>query len=136
MPEEPSFEHEILEADIKALAAEVSRHREAPEAKSLSEKDLLKKAIQALPSSLALPQVAAPLPQKGAPKKTGLLPSYLSDVSPEIRLEVEYLLDIAYHGGISKAVSEAKKSPDFIQDAFHDVLVSKLYPELKKRGIL
>lgn len=136
MPEEPSFEHEILEADIKALAAEVSRHREAPETKNLSEKELLKSAIQAIPSSSAASHAAVSSPRKDTSKKAGLLPSYLTDVSPEIRLEVEYLLDIAYHGGISKAVSEAKKSPDFIQDAFHDVLVSKLYPELKKRGIL
>ena len=47
-----------------------------------------------------------------------------------------FLLDLAFHHGIEKANSEAKKSSPFIVDAFHDALVTKLYPELQKRGIV
>jgi hypothetical protein len=46
------------------------------------------------------------------------------------------LLDLALRDGLSKALSESEKSPYFVQDAFHDALAGKLYPELQKRGIV
>ena len=126
-----SFEHEALEADMKLLAQEIVRHKEAPEARKLGDQELLKKAIQTMPPS-AVPKGAAPSSQK----KASPLPAYVQDMPAEVRLEVEYLMDFAYHHGIGRAVAESKKSPDFIRDAFHDVLVKLLYPEMKKRGIL
>ena len=37
---------------------------------------------------------------------------------------------------ITKAVNEARKYPPFVEDAFHDALIDKFLPELKKRGII
>jgi hypothetical protein len=38
--------------------------------------------------------------------------------------------------GIGSALTESAKSPYFVQDAFHDALAGKLYPELQKRGMI
>lgn len=130
MPEEPKFEHTALEADMKQLAQEIQKHRESPELKGVGEKELLKQAIKTLP-----PQVGTP-PPPPPPASSGPLPQYASDLPPEIKLEIEYLLDEAFHKGIAAAEAEARKSSAFILDAFHDALAGKLYPELQKRGIL
>jgi len=127
-----SFEHEALEADIKQLAQEIQRHRESPEAKSKSEEEVLKMAIRSLPSALGGAQAAPPPAQS----RRSPLPDYAQKESPEVKLEIEYLLDLAFHKGIANADAEARKSPPFVLDAFHDALAGKLYPELQKRGIL
>jgi len=125
-----SFEHAALDADIKRLAAEVQRHRERPELKGASDQELLKQAIRSLPP-------VAPTGTSGvtAPNSNPL-PNYAQSASAEMKLEVEYLLDVALHHGIAKANEEARKSNPFVLDAFHDTLVGKLYPELQKRGVV
>lgn len=128
----PSFEHAALEADIKVLAQEIGRYRELPETSSLGEKDLLKRAIRAFP---AAPTGDEKTPSE-RPSSKSPLPQYAQDSSPEVKLEIEYLLDLAFHLGLARAVRESKKSPDFVQDAFHDALAGRLYPELKRMGIL
>jgi len=126
----PSFEHQVLEADIKRLATEVQAHRERAETSRLSGQELIKKSLQSMAS---VSSSAQPVSQS-APASP--LPDYAADASPETKLEIEYLLDMALHHGIEKANSEAKNSAPFIVDAFHDALVTKLYPELQKRGIV
>ena len=126
-----SFEHAALEADIKVLAEEIKRHEGAPEGRDLAGKELLKQAIKTLPQTAPADQVP---PQSVSAKSP--LPDYAQSASPEVKLEIEYLLDIAFHHGIAKANAEAKKSPPFVLDAFHDALAGKLYPELKRRGML
>ncbi len=127
-----SFEHAALEADIKILVGEIQKHREAPEGENLAGKELLKQAIKSLPQAVSQDQVP---PSPSASAKSSL-PDYAQNASPEVKLEIEYLLDIAFHQGIAKANAEAQKSPPFVLDAFHDALAGKLYPELRRRGIL
>jgi hypothetical protein len=125
----PEFKsHEVLEADIKQLVAEIQKHQERPETRSLTGPELLKKSIQ----SMTAAQQPAPPTEPAA----GPLPQYAENAPTETKLEIEYLLDMAFHHGIAKANSEAMKSNPFVLDAFHDALVGKLYPELRKRGIL
>lgn len=128
--DQPQFEHEALEADIKALAQEVEKHRELPENKGASGQELLKKAIR------AMPPVSTATEPVSKPSRPSPLPKYAESATPEVRLEIEYLIDLAFHAGIGKASAEAKKSPDFVQDAFHDALAGKLYPMFQERGIL
>ena len=64
------------------------------------------------------------------------LPAYAQNAPAEIKLEIEYLPDLAFQKGIATAMKESAKSPYFVQDAFHDALAGKLYPELQKRGVL
>src|SRR5512135_906480 len=131
-PTTPSFEHEALEADLKTLAQEVSKQRETPEGKSLGEKELLKEAIKAMP----VPSVSVPVPTPPRNAASSPLPAYAQNAPAEVKLEIEYLLDVAFHHGIAKASAEAQKSPAFVLDAFHDALAGKLYPEMQKRGLL
>lgn len=130
--DQPSFGHEALERDIQALAKEIAKSRELPENRSVGEKELLKQAVGALPQ-----MVAAQQPQPAAqPTSRSPLPSYAQSAPAEVKLEIEYLLDLAFHQGLAKADAEARKSPDFVLDAFHDALVGRLYPELQRRGML
>lgn len=131
MPEETNldFEHEILEADIQRLAQEIKAHKERPESKNLGDQEILKAAIQ----SLAAESQTTPTIQQ---QTLSPLPDYAQNASAETKLEIEYLLDIAFHRGIAKANAEAKKSNAFVLDAFHDALAGKLYPEFQKRGLL
>lgn len=137
MPDQisPSFEHMALEADIKTLAEEVQKHREKPENEAVGGQELLRQAIRSLPSLQAhLPQAVQGASDQSSAKSP--LPDYAQNASPEVKLEIEYLLDMAFHHGIVKADAEARKSPDFVLDTFHDALAGKLYPEFQRRGIL
>ena len=123
-----------LETDIRQLAAEIRRNRERPEMRNAAEQEIVKEAIRAFPEFKNQPQAAAaPQPPAGAESP---LPAYAQNAPAEVKLEIEYLLDIALKKGISPALAESQKSPAFVQDAFHDALAGKLYPELKKRGIV
>jgi len=118
---------------MQRLAAEIRQNREHPEFHNASERALIKESIKAFP---VLPgnQAAVPTPPP-APSRDPL-PAYADAASPEVKLEIEYLIDTALRQGIGKALNESKKSPYFVQDAFHDALAGKLYPELQRRGIV
>jgi len=125
--EQSSFE-QVLESDMKTLAAEIKGQRERPEMKGAAEQELLKEAIRAFPSTERREPSSAP--------STSPLPAYAQDAPAETKLEIEYLMELALREGLGRAINEAKKSPYFVQDALHDALAGKLYPELKKRGIV
>jgi hypothetical protein len=132
MPDQLSqnFEHKALEADIKVLAAEIRKHIERPETKNMGGEEILKQAIRSFPVSAPTPKV--PVAQTNASP----LPEYAQSAPAEVKLEIEYLLDMAFHHGLAKADALARKSPPFVLDAFHDALAGKLYPEFQRRGIL
>lgn len=133
MPDQiSSFEHAAIEEDIKRLSEEIGRHRELPESTNLNEKELLRRAIKALPP---VAQKQGESQKRGQPGKSPL-PAYADDAPAEIKLEIEYLLDMAFHSGFMKALSEAKKFPEFVEDAFHDAFAKKLYPLLQERSVL
>ena len=121
-------EHSFLESDMRRLAAEVEKHRERPENRPLSDEELIRKSLETIQS--------APRNAQAADDSSSPLPSYAQEVSAETKLEIEYLLDLAFHAGIEKANETAKSSSPFVLDAFHDALVGRLYPELQKRGIV
>ena len=134
MPDQvqPNFET-ALEADMERLSAEVKVHQERPEMKGVSGHELVKASLQAM----ATPPVQTP----AEPVAVGNvihnpLPNYAQDAPAETKIEIEYLLETAFRDGIMRANTEAAKSSPFVLDAFHDALAGKLYPELKKRGIL
>jgi hypothetical protein len=143
MDETPAFEYKALEDDMRSLAAEVQRNRESAELKNASERELVKEAIRAFPrlNSIERPTAGSvPVPTPAATQAQAVvnspLPDYAQNAPAEVKLEIEYLLDLAFQQGLSKALSESEKSPYFVQDAFHDSLAGKLYPELQKRGIV
>lgn len=125
----PEFEHRALEDDLTHLAREVGKHQEAPETRHLAGEALLKKSIQSFTDTNNGP-VVTPTDLQNP------LPQYVDNASAETKLQVEYLLDIAFHQGILKADREARKANPFVLDAFHDALVKKLYPHMQERGVL
>jgi hypothetical protein len=143
MDQPTSFE-KALESDMQQLAAEIKGQREKPEMQSAAEKELVREAIRAfpeLPKNLnEQPQVtsAAASASGGAQSDNANspLPAYAQNAPAEVKLEIEYLLDVALRKGIGTALTESQKSPAFVQDAFHDALAGRLYPELQKRGIV
>ena|SRR5579864_1376237 len=139
MPEPALPIEKTLEADLARLAAEIKNQRERPEMKNSGEKELIKEAIRAFPrmeKDLGSAPVPPPPAAGGGGTSASPLPDYAQNAPAEVKLEIEYLLDVALRGGLHKAFLEAQKSPYFVQDAFHDALAGKLYPELKKRGIV
>lgn len=122
-----TFEHASLEQEIKELAKEIKERGLAEKGKEAL-RAVIKEQIggAAAPSSPATP----PAPVSGS------LPAYLNQESPEVKLKVEKLLDLALHKGIKTAGAEARNMPPLIMDAFHDALTDKLYSELKSRGLL
>lgn len=125
---------------MQRLATEIQNQRARPELKDANEKELIKEAIRAFPQLEKKPQgVPVPTPSASAAAAGAArspLPDYAQNAPAEVKLEIEYLLDVALRNGLTKAFSEARKSPYFVQDAFHDALAGKLYPELQKRGIV
>ena len=124
---------------MKTLAAEIHRTREMKDAKNAEGLDAVKEAIRAFPRFDRDDSNDNGVPVPSADKQAfsnSPLPAYAQGAAPEIRLEIEYLLDIALHKGIGVALSESAKSPYFVQDAFHDALAGRLYPELQKRGLM
>lgn len=130
--ESSEIKHETIEADIQKLAEEIRRIKITAEKNRLSETEIIKKSLSAL-----TPITPPPPSQTPAQSSSSPLPYYVQSVSPEIQLEIEYLLDMAFHEGIIKALKKAQESKNpLILDAFHDALAGRLYPELKNRGIL
>lgn len=127
-----------LESDIVHLAEQVKNIRELPEMKNATEAEILKEAMKVFPrpGSEKQPQVSTSASPTSDDVATSVLPAYAQNAAPETKLEIEYLIDVAFQHGVSKALADAKKSSPFVEDAVRDALAGKLYPELQKRGIL
>lgn len=141
----PSFEHQPLESDLKAIATEVNYTQagQEREGKDIEGIEAVKNAIRAFPTlnnHERVANVSAPAPvaasTSAAAAATNPLPAYADAATPEVKREIEYLLDVAMQKGIGEALTASEKSPYFVQDAFHDALAGKLYPELQKRGLI
>lgn len=122
---------------MRTLATELHRTQEMRDAKNAEGLDAVKEAIRAFPQLPHKEIDGVPTPTVSAQAfSDSPLPAYAQSAPPEVRLEIEYLLDIALHKGIGAAIQESAKSPYFVQDAFHDALAGRLYSELQKRGVL
>ncbi len=130
---QPGFER-ALQADIERLSAEVKTNREHPELRGASAHEVIKQSLKAV----------TPVPQDDVQASAGAaqnvfqnpLPDYAATAPAETKLEIEHLLETAFREGIMAANAKAAHSSPFVLDAFHDALAGKLYPELKKRGIV
>ena len=124
--------HSAIEADIARLSAEI-KERSAREFCAPS-KEALKQALypviyQAAP---ATPAPAADNQGQSSP----YLPEYVNQAPQEARLQVEKLVDLAFHKGVVEAAAQARLIGSFVTDAFHDALVEKLYDEMETRKLL
>jgi hypothetical protein len=67
-------------------------------------------------------------------EKTG---SYIDSLDGETLNHIQNKINVVFEKGVKKGIKEAKKdfSPHEL-DAFHDLLVDRLYDELKSRGLV
>lgn len=136
------FNHSILEADIKRLTNEIKEKEALLANKELSRKELIKEAIRPIiKKDYIEPEKAKPaavLTEQAQIKEkdSGVLPSYVKNMPPGVKIKVEKLIDVVFHQGIEKAAEMAKQENAFVLDAFHDALADKLYEELEKRKII
>ena len=120
----------ILEKDIERLSNEIKNF--SPE--KPVPREAVKEALR--PMVNPAPQVSSSSSARADEVENEILPAYLKDSSPEIKLKVEQLIGEIFQKGIEKASADAAKFGPFVLDAFHDALTDKLYGELKKRNII
>lgn len=128
-PGDAPEKHPALEKELERLSEEIRGRKEKTPVPETHEREIVRSYI-----GERIEQVKPTSPVKKSPKD--LLPEYLERESPELRLKVGELADMAFHKGIDASIKEAKKYGPFILDAFHDTLTAKIYAELEKRGKL
>ena len=131
---------ENVEKGLARLGHEVTRQMELPDRVGLTEREIVKKSLKSFAreeTNLPAAEIAVSAVPALAPISTSnkdFLPNYLtSGDSDGIKKSLEHLLQIVTNEDIEKAVNEARKYPPFVEDAFHDALIDKFLPELKKR---
>jgi len=130
-----NFENAPFEKDIQDFSKEVREHQIKNKIERIQEihvKDLLRPRFGRSPF---------PQPQKSRAdgpvlQESDSLPDYLTAESSQVKDRVNGLIGLAFSKGIETSAKEAAKFGPFILDAFHDALTSKLYEELKNRGLL
>ncbi len=126
---------EKLESSFVRLGHEVGERAKTVEARP--EKEVVRESVKAMAE---IPPEAVPAAATASASDNDLpfLPAYLSDSSSpaEVKQAVEGLINLTFKTDIETAVRAAKRYPPFVEDAFHDALVDRLLPELKKRGYL
>lgn len=131
---QPNFsEHAAIEQDIKDLTKELKD-------RGLSEqgKQALKTILQEKAPAPAIehPMTTSPVSGTAPSASTSALPDYAKNEPIEVKIRIEKLLEMAWHKGIKQASQEAINAGPLVLDAFHDAVIDKLYPELKKRGLV
>ncbi len=118
------------------LGEQIERERAAAETEAPPEREVVKRSIQVL--SRDLPEEEEKKEERKSRTEDSTLPGYLQDGerNEDAIKKVEDLVGMVFEKGLEVALKEAGKQPPFIEDAFHDALVDKLLPELKKRGIV
>lgn len=130
-------EQSQISQDIEKLGKEIAEKKFTPEIKNYSERDLIKQSIgQKLYPSVRQAQDKQAAPQRQISDDDKYLPDYLKNSAQEIKNSVKKLLENTIKHGLEKGISEARKMPPFIMDAYHDALVDKLHEELKRRKMI
>jgi len=130
-----------IEAEIAQLQKMIETKRNQLEEQSgiVEEKELVRDALQEMISQAEIPEleishsVDKPKTLSGA---SVLGNSYLDRLDQESAAKVaHYVEEISQHG-IIKTVNKAMSESPFVVDALHDVLVDKLYEQLKAEGLI
>lgn len=129
-----------IESEIVELSRQIEEKRQQLEAKAdiVDERDLVSGAIRAHTASdgdedlLSQALTGASV----GPKPVGKSDDYLDTLDPvSADIVSQYIYQLPANG-IKKTVETVKKEHPYIVDAFHDALVTRLYDELKTRGLI
>ncbi len=131
-----NFEQSVrhVEERVGAYKEIAALHPETPE------REIVKEALKFEPSPQAAPASAGTQANDDAPSGssvTSLLPDYFEGGDQNgMREAVMRLAEVALHGDLKGALQDARKFSPYLEDAFHDALVDKVLPEMKKRGLI
>jgi hypothetical protein len=126
--------HESLERDIRELETKLEAlkgQKEAARPREVVKEHLAPRIYRGLP-----PKAAAAKPTSAKKPSSPTLPDYMEDYSDEAKLQVEKLIDLAWHKGIEAAAEKARREGAFMLDAFHDALTDKLYEKFQEKGLI
>ena len=126
---------EALNEGYKRLHTQIEVERAKPENAEIQERDIVKKSVVGVVQAIKTTQPAEEKKEE-KPAELHVIPEYAEREPEMLRKEIEALVESAANNGLEQAVQESLKHSSFVQDAFHDALVDKLIPEMKKRGIL
>ncbi len=125
--------HESLEKEIQELSVNLKN-------KSIAEKrDAIKVSLAekiGLNNSSSAQAPSVPVQSATTAHSSSILPPYATNLPEELQLEVEKLVDLAWHKGIDVAIASARQSGPMVLDMLHDSLTGKIYDEMEKRGLL
>ncbi len=131
-----------LEKDLQRLHVEIGVARKENVPAPQMERAVVKQSLERIAETVPAPHPSQ-APAQSSPitvQATGTspLPGYLAkgDQPEQIKQEVNRLVSLVFSDSISTAIAESKRHSPFVQDAFHDALVDKLMPELKRRGMI
>lgn len=143
MPENPQFRGDAFERNIAEIGERVALERERRQIPVERAEEAARAVLKDFSTELERgeePTYAPPEVSHGSPYPHGeadLLPDYVDKGNAgDAVLEIERLVDMALHHDIRRALAIARRRNPFVEDAFHDALVDKILPELKKRGII
>lgn len=145
------FSPETIEAEIATLSTMIEEKRRAlesmkgisvdsPEVK-LADRETIKSFIEEIHNDSGGNEGAPVVNVTGTIQNTvqqnsGGNKSYLDSLADDVVSTVNSLISLVPTKGIKATLKEAKKNDPIVIDAFHDVLVEKLYEELKQRKIV
>ena len=132
-----------FEQNVQRLGERVEEYKEATGAHpETPEREIVKEALKYEPQPIspgvpALEEEALRQAQGGHNEVPSLLPDYFEGGDENgMREAVERLAETALHGDLKHSLMEARKLSPYLEDAFHDALVDKVFPEMKKRGLI
>lgn len=128
--------NEGLEQDFSRLTAEIKEQRALAEEKKekITERVIVKRSLEAITATVVPPPVS--VPSTPVQKVPSTLPDYTEGIDERVKTEIRDLINLVLKEDLGKALIEVRRHPPFVQDAFHDALVDKLFPELERRGIV
>lgn len=135
------FKESNIENSFVKLSTEVKRNAEKEELKGAPIEKVLKYTLENYPLEERKKVVNKneDFSEKTVHPSSNVaqfLPSYIEVEKEEVKQVVENLIATVFNEGLEKALKLAKKYPPFVVDAFHDALVDKMVPELKKRNLI
>lgn len=136
------FTAENFEQNLRHLGERVSEYKETTAPRpEVPEREIVKEALkhepQGAPGSVPPEEEALRQAQGGHNEGASLLPDYFEGGDEDgMREAVQRLAETALHGNLKSSLAAARKLSPYLEDAFHDALMDKVFPEMKKRGLI
>ncbi|MFA5736689.1 MAG: hypothetical protein WC893_00790 [Candidatus Paceibacterota bacterium] len=137
--------NKMIEAEIVELQKKIEEKRNQLEKQSgiMEEKSLVREAFQEMIAKKIEEEPettpASKVDLVGEPQKTSWInvsASYLDRLDEKTISKLNIYIDEINQQGIVRTLKKAITDEPFVIDALHDILVDKLYEELKNRGLI